>query len=97
MTVVTEGGIVNIYGDVRTHENYISVKTEISALAENMDELTVAFHKSNMITSPLIGFIVRVCNKDKKTLHLKTDSDFLYNTLESLEINQLADVERVAL
>jgi|Wag4MinimDraft_13_1082653.scaffolds.fasta_scaffold01477_2 ABC-type transporter Mla MlaB component len=87
---------LKITGDVKNIDDYQLLKENAIELRDKgVQSLTIIFADSSSITSSVIGFLLKLVQKDGVNLNIKVAKDSLYSLMETLSLNSIFNVEKI--
>jgi len=93
MDVRFADGNIIITGNIKTNEDYLAIKTKIQERILLGDgAIAIVIADSTTISSSIIGFFLKVANKDKIPVTLKIASEKLRYILGELGLADLLNV-----
>jgi len=85
--IKTEDNNLIIKGEMKTIEDYTSIKTALTEMLSTGTELlTIEIKDSMTITSSIIGLFTKTVHGDGMKISLAVHNDRLYNLLEDLNL-----------
>lgn len=84
---------VTIEGNIRSvNENGI-IKEALRSIQDN--HILISTRGTTVLTSDIIGCILKLINVDGKKISLKTDNEHMVDLLKQLNLNTLLSVQKV--
>jgi anti-anti-sigma regulatory factor len=86
-----QGSLVSVIGNIKSASDATMIRTAIQKLAnEQMEKpIVLDIKDSFIITSSVIGALVKFINKDKLDIRLNIGNPELYAMLEEMELHRL--------
>ena len=94
MELERQGNILNIKGNIKSIEDYETIKSEIEAIRKNYQNATINILDSFSITSSIIGYLYKITNEGFK-INLYVKNEILYNLLNDLNLINLFNVKKI--
>ncbi len=97
MEIKTSGSNeVTIVGNVKTMSDYQDIKRVIQEMIEGgATNITVKIPDSFSITSSVIGYFLKIINKDNVTLSIQIKDERLFKILKDLNLVDIFNVKKV--
>lgn len=97
INVVKEGSnTLNVKGDIKNIDDYQLLKDNVIELRDKgVDSMTIIFTDSTSITSSVIGFLLKLVQKDGVKLNLKVAQESLFSLMETLSLDSVFNVEKI--
>lgn len=95
MRLETNDNRVTIYGEIKSIEDYDSLKRQFDALITSHKLITILIHDSTTITSSVLGYLIKLIFLKEIKLHLEIRDSRLYRMLEELELLTVLNVTKV--
>lgn len=90
-----ENGNLIITGEMKTIEDYTSIKTSLNnAINQGMTHIVIDIKDSLTITSSIIGLFTKTVHGDGLKISLIIHKDRLYNLLEDLNLITVFNVKK---
>lgn len=91
-----DGNNVSIKGNIKTFADYNEIKTHIQKLVNSgINNLILQILDSYTITSSVIGYLFKLKNLNKITIHLHVRDERLYKILEELKLIEEFNVKKI--
>lgn len=92
----TKDGELIIKGNIKTITDYEDIKRAIKEqMGRQIKDIDVKIEDSFSITSSVVGFFLKVINKDKINLKILVKDDRLYKILRDLNLLELFKVSKL--
>ena len=92
----TKDGELIIKGNIKTITDYEDIKRAIKdQMGRGIKDIDVKIEDSFSITSSVVGFFLKVINKDKINLKILVKDDRLYKILRDLNLLELFKVSKL--
>jgi predicted aldo/keto reductase-like oxidoreductase len=89
-------GEISISGNIKTITDYQDIKRVVKEQMEKgINNIDVKIVESFSITSSVVGFFLKVINKDKVQLNLYVKDDRLFKILNDLNLVELFNVKKL--
>lgn len=89
-------GELIIRGNIKTITDYEDIKRAIKEqMNRDVKDIDVKIENSSSITSSVVGFFLKVINKDKINLKVMVKDDRLYKILKDLNLLELFKVSKL--
>lgn len=93
---VIKDGEISISGNIKTITDYQDIKRVVKEQMEKgINSIDVKIVESFSITSSVVGFFLKVINKDKVQLNLYVKDDRLFKILNDLNLIELFNVKKL--
>lgn len=93
---VENNNILKITGDVKNIDDYQLIKENAIKLRDkDAKSLTIIFADSSSITSSVIGFFLKLVQKDGVNLDVKVGQDSLLSLMKTLSLDNIFNVEKI--
>ncbi|MBE0494779.1 MAG: hypothetical protein IBX45_00070 [Campylobacterales bacterium] len=91
--------VVSVGGNIKSSADASMIRSAIQKIAEEgaEEEIVLEIKDSFIITSSVIGFLVKFISKDKLNISLEIGNPELYTMLEEMELHRLFRARKVAL
>lgn len=86
---------LNVYGSILNLRDSDDLRNGIREILDDKDGISIDILESDTITSSIIGFLLKVCKKEKKDLKLSVKSVHLYDMLKSMELLEVFNVNKI--
>lgn len=96
MTVRIESNRVLIEGSVKTLNEFREVQDQIETVLKNSPErLELEMMDSELLTSSMIGYLLKLAKKDHVAIHVKTNSRELKRFVAMMKLESVLKLEMV--
>jgi len=93
---VENNNTLKITGDVKNIDDYQLIKENAIKLRDKgAKSLTIIFADSSSITSSVIGFFLKLVQKDGVNLDVKVGQDSLLSLMKTLSLDNIFNVEKI--
>lgn len=94
--VSTHNNVVRVSGQVQNIADYALIRERISELiSNNVRDIKIIFEDSNAVTSSVIGFLLKISQKDKIKIHVVAKNEDLYLLFEILGLVEIFRVTKI--
>lgn len=90
-----EKNTIIVEGNIKTIQDSETLKSEIKDVSKECDAIELVLQDSISITSSVIGFLVKLSQKDKKDITLKVTNETLYELLHDLNLHTIFHIQKV--
>ena len=87
------GNILDIYGNIKSIQDYEAIKSEVDSIIHSYDSVVLNLHDSISITSSVIGYLNKLVDEGKR-VSINVKDDMLYNLFNELNLISLFNVRR---
>jgi len=95
MEIFTSANIVTIDGNIKTINDFQTIKTTIDILIEKEKNIIIHLIDSLSITSSVIGYFNKLILKDKIGITMNIENSQLIELLKDLNLDKLFKVKKV--
>jgi len=95
MDISVSSNTVTITGNIKTVQDFQSIKSNIDTVVANQRSIVINLVDSLSITSSVIGYFNKLVLKDKVDLTLGVGNDQLIELLEDLSLKSLFKVRKI--
>jgi hypothetical protein len=95
MEISTSSNVFTIKGNIKTVNNYQSIKNSMDTLASQHKNITVNIDSSLSITSSVIGYFNKLILKDKINIQMNIGNEQLIELLDDLNLSTVFKVRKV--
>ncbi|MCS7214613.1 MAG: hypothetical protein RMI30_00470 [Thermodesulfovibrio sp.] len=93
--VSVSNNLIRIYGQVQNIADYALIREKIvEMISNNFRDIKIVFEESNAVTSSIIGFLLKVTQKDKINIHVVAKNEDLYLLFEILGLIDIFKVTK---
>ncbi|MFP4332293.1 MAG: hypothetical protein ACOCP1_03655 [Campylobacterales bacterium] len=93
---VIKDGEISIAGNIKTITDYQEIKRVVKEqMEQGVNTINIKITESFSITSSVVGFFLKVINKDKVQLNIYVKDDRLYKILNDLNLVELFNVKKL--
>ena len=96
MNISTVSNTVNISGNIKSINDFQTIKTTIDSLKGNHKALIIHIVDSISITSSVIGYLNKITLKDGIELKLKVGNKQLIELFDDLNLSTLFNVQKIS-
>lgn len=86
---------LTITGDINKEADYKRVHEQISEMVENNNTLVLNLKKCNMVSSALLGHLLKLVKKDSVKITIRYENDNIPQTFEKLRLDQYFSFEEL--
>ncbi|GAB1535474.1 hypothetical protein ADMFC3_11050 [Geovibrio sp. ADMFC3] len=87
---------VEIKGNIKTLENYMTIKEVVQSMVDRgADSITFIIEDSLSMTSSVIGYLMKLVNVDRIHIHMYIGDDRLIDLMEELSLVQVFGVKKL--
>ena len=94
MEVSTSSNLVTISGNIKSVNDFQSIKSTLDSLKSSNSTIIIEILDSLSITSSVIGYMNKLVLKDKINLNLKVGNAQLYELLDELNLISIFKVKK---
>jgi len=94
MTLTTESSDITIEGNIKSIDDFQTIKSAIDAVTEEYDRIDFIIKDSISMTSSVIGYINKIIQKDHILVTMTVSDIRLYTTLEHLGLLKIFNVHK---
>jgi len=94
MNISAASNIINISGNIKSINDFQSIKATIDSLKANHQSLTIHIEDSISITSSVIGYFNKIILKDAINLQLIIGNKQLIELFDDLNLSKLFNVQK---
>ncbi len=84
-----------IKGNVKSIQDAEAIKEALEKIAKNYTSVKVILQDSISLTSSVIGYLVKLAQKDGKNITLKIANEELYELLQDLGLHTTFKIQRL--
>ena len=95
MEIFSKGSIVTIKDNIKSINDFQSIKKCLDELIANDNRVTIDIIDSMSMTSSVIGYLTKIIFKDKVQLSLRIGDQRLYDLLDELNLISQFNVRKV--
>lgn len=95
MEISTVSNIVKINGNIKSVNDYQTIKNTLDSLAARESSITIEILDSISITSSVIGYFTKLVQKDGVDLNIKVGNENLMELFDDLSLVSLFKVKRL--
>jgi len=95
MKISVSGSKVTIDGNIKSVNDFQTIKSTIDDVVENNDQMTLIISDSISITSSVIGYFNKLILKDGIKIEMLLGNDDLISLLEDLNLTSVFNVKKV--
>ncbi len=95
MEISNNGSNVEIQGNVKSLNDFQKIKNLVDSIASPGNHLAINMQNSISITSSVIGYLVKLVNKDKISISINVGDQRLYDLFDDLNLLSLFHVKKV--
>lgn len=94
--VSVNNNVIVVRGQVQNIADYAVIRESISELInKNINDIKIIFEDSHAVTSSVIGFLLKISQKDKINVHVVAKNEDLYLLFEILGLVDIFRVTKV--
>ena len=96
MEITVQGNHITIDGNIKTPENYLTIKNTVQTIIDKgADSIVFSINNSLSMTSSVIGYLMKVVKVDKVHLSVYVGDERLMELMEELDLIDVFGVKRV--
>ena len=95
MDISVSSNIITITGNIKTVQDFQSIKSNIDTVVANQNSIVIDLVDSLSITSSVIGYFNKLVLKDKFDLTLGVGNEQLIELLEDLSLKTLFKARKI--
>ena len=95
MDISVSSNIITITGNIKTVQDFQSIKSNIDTVVANQNSIVIDLVDSLSITSSVIGYFNKLVLKDKVDLTLGVGNEQLIELLEDLSLKTLFKARKI--
>lgn len=95
MPETTPCGKITVNGDVTTHDAFTALKKNLVKCSEESEEVVLFFQNSRLISSAVIGLLLRINTMSPCKLIIEYDNKKLLDVFESLNMDDQFNFKKV--
>jgi len=95
MEISNNGSNVEIEGNIKSLKDFQDIKRLLDNISNPGDFLSIHIKNSISITSSVIGYFVKLINKDKVNISINVGDKRLFNLFDDLNLISLFHVKKV--
>jgi len=95
MDISVSSNIITITGNIKTVQDFQSIKSNIDTVVANQNSIVINLVDSLSITSSVIGYFNKLVLKDKVDLTLGVGNEQLIELLEDLSLKTLFKARKI--
>lgn len=96
ITISITDNVLRVRGQVQNISDYAIMREKVvNLMNEGKKELKIIFEESHAITSSVIGFLLKIAQKDKVNIHIVAKNEDLYLLFEILGLIDIFKVTKL--
>jgi len=84
-----------IKGNVKSIQDAETIKEALEKIAKKYTSIKIVLQDSISLTSSVIGYLVKLAQKDGKNITLKVANEELYELLRDLDLHTIFKIQRL--
>ena len=90
-----DGAVINIFGNIKTPEHFVEINEKIDATQQKFNTSTLHIHDSFIMTSNMIGQLLKKINQDGQNIRVVVHNEDLYVLLSNLNLVGVFKVQKM--